>query len=50
MRESSPEAYTAMATAMITCFEMLKRASVEEGGTQGFCLSKSLQAAGVAAY
>lgn len=32
-----------MAHAMRTCFAMLQRASLEDGGTQGFCLSKSLQ-------
>ncbi|KAL1503319.1 hypothetical protein AB1Y20_011371 [Prymnesium parvum] len=43
VRAPNNQAYEAMAQAMATCFEMLQRASLEEGGTQGFCLSKSLQ-------
>lgn len=43
MRAPDNNAYEAMAHAMRTCFAMLQRASLEDGGTQGFCLSKSLQ-------
>ncbi|KAL3915950.1 MAG: hypothetical protein SGPRY_007021 [Prymnesium sp.] len=43
VRAPDNNAYEAMAHAMRTCFAMLQRASLEDGGTQGFCLSKSLQ-------
>ena len=40
---NDPRGWAQMAAAMDVCFEMLQRASLQEGGIQSYVLSKSLQ-------